>query len=136
MLRKLTGHKNKHFLKKYYVFVYSFNLLLTCQNDLSKCKICINSDCHQRAWMKVDIRIANPPTLGGGGFLIFNHLNRLMDLALLCLDRLLDYSNLQFNHLNRNHINMRSRQGSTKSNRLFSITLRCLKDQKSPQKLY
>ena len=28
-----------------------------------------------------------------GGFLIFNHLNRLLDLALLCLDRLLDYSN-------------------------------------------
>ena len=27
------------------------------------------------------------------GFLIFNYLNRLLDLALLCLDRLLDYSN-------------------------------------------
>ena len=32
----------------------------------------------------------------------------------------------------RNRLNRRSRQGSTKFNRLFSITLRCLKDQKSP----
>ena len=28
-----------------------------------------------------------------GGFLIFNRLNRLLDLVLLCLDRLIGYSN-------------------------------------------
>ena len=50
-------------------------------------------------------------------FLIFYHLNRLLDLALLCLDRLLDYS--KFNHLNRNRLNRRSRQGCTKSNRIL-----------------
>ena len=53
--------------------------------------------------------------------------NRRLDSALLCLD--LDY------YLNRNRLKRRSRQGSTKSNCLFSITLRCLKDQKSPQSL-
>ena len=39
----------------------------------------------------------------------------------------------QFNHLNRNRLNRWSRQGRTKSNRLFLITSRCLKNQKSPQ---
>ncbi len=49
-----------------------------------------------------------------------------MDLTLLCLDRLLDYL-FQFNHLNRNCLNRRSRQGHTKSNRLldYSWSLFC-----------
>ena len=41
----------------------------------------------------------------------------------------------QFSHLNRNRLNRRSRQGRAKSNRLFSITLRCLKNQKSPLRI-
>ena len=38
------------------------------------------------------------------------------------------------NHLNRNRLNRRSRHGCTKSNRLFSITLRCFKKSEIPPK--
>ena len=72
----------------------------------------------------------------GGDFRFFKHLkvieNRRLDLALLSLDRLLDYSNSIAN-LNHNRLNRWPRQGHTKSNRLFSITLRCLKNQKSKE---
>ena len=45
---------------------------------------------------------------------IYYHQNRLLDLVRLCLDRL-----FQFNHLNRNRLNRRSRQSCTKSNSLL-----------------
>ena len=54
-----------------------------------------------------------------GGFLIFNQLNRLLDLALLCLNWS-PFRLFQFNHLNCNRLNRRLRQGRTKSNRLLA----------------
>ena len=51
----------------------------------------------------------------GGSSDFLNTLRRLKIYDWLrCLDRLLDFSKL--NHLNRNHLNRRSRQGGTKSN--------------------
>ena len=50
-------------------------------------------------------------------FLILNLLNGLVDLVLLCLDHL--FRLFQFNQLNRNRLNMRSRQSCTESNSLL-----------------
>ena len=52
-----------------------------------------------------------------GAFLVFNHLNRLLDLVRLCLDRL--FRRLRFRRLNWNSLNRRSRPSCTKSNSLL-----------------
>ena len=76
-----------------------------------------------------DIHFMKPNSNMGGVFLVFNSLNRLLDLVPVCLDRL--FKLFQFNQLNRNSLNRWSSQIRTKSNSLF-LSIYGINNQKCP----